>query len=67
MAVKPWSEASRPYQKQQQQKELYIFSFGIDYAKYGHDKTPREKEAETKSRRFEKFWIHINNVYGKNA
>ena len=32
-------------------KGRYILSFGLDYLRYGHDNTPREKEAINKFNR----------------
>lgn len=48
-------------------KGRYILSFGLDYLRYGHDNTPREKEAINKFNSFKSFWKYVNKNYGKNA
>lgn len=48
-------------------KGRYILSFGLDYLRYGHDNTPREKEAINKFDSFKSFWKYVNKNYGKNA
>ncbi|MCM1078563.1 MAG: DUF6443 domain-containing protein [Bacteroidales bacterium] len=50
------------------QNELsYIIGFGLDYLKYGHDNTPREKEADKGYNNFKAFNKFVNDTKGKNA
>ena len=46
---------------------LYIGSFLKDYIEYGHDNTPREKEADEGMKEFNDFNTFINNNIGNNA
>lgn len=45
----------------------YVLGFGIDYLKYGHDDTPREKEANVNQRVFNDFSRFTNKNHGKRA
>ena len=46
---------------------FYMFSFLIDYAKYGHDNTPREIEADKGSTQYLDFIKYTNSNYGGNS
>ena len=46
---------------------LYVIGFGLDYLKYGHDDTPREKEADKGTVKFKDFNKFLNETKGKNA
>ena len=45
----------------------YLFSFIADYTKYGHDKTPREIEANKGSTQYLDFIKYTNSKYGGNS
>ena len=45
----------------------YLISFAYDYAKYGHDNTPKEKEADNNSNIFKEFYKFVNKNKGENV
>lgn len=45
----------------------YLGSFLKDYITYGHDNTPREKEADEGTNNLKAFDKYINDHYGKNS
>ena len=51
--------------KESGNEALYIGSFLYDYIEYGHDETPREKEADNGYNKFMEFYDYTNKSYGK--
>ena len=46
---------------------VILLGFGIDYLKYGHDKAPKEMEAERSRNAYNRFVKFIDKEYGKNS
>ncbi|MDR0939383.1 MAG: hypothetical protein LBN29_08540, partial [Mediterranea sp.] len=45
----------------------YLYEFVKQYAKYGHDAAPLEKEAEKGRTEFKEFYKFANTTYGQNS
>ena len=51
--------------KESSHEVTYIGGFLYDYMKYGHDETPREKDADQGYNKFLDFYKYTNESYGK--